>query len=316
MSAAPQVSVIVCTYNRAESLRDTLLALQRQVVTDGLDFEVVVVDNNSADRTPLAVEQCAREGKRPIRYLFEPVQGKTHALNLGIRESRGELLAFTDDDVVPEPGWVEALWNTAERFHADGVSGRILPLWAKRPPSWLEGQHTLLSSLALIDQGSEPIVGSVHTAYRTYGANMAFRKRVCEEIGGFRTDLGPHGAKLWRGDDTDFVIRAFRAGKRIVYAPDAVVHHKVPVERMRLAYLRKWTFQAGRMQALVLPEEFGPGFPRWLLRRCAEEGLRALWAYGRGRIHQGVRHEMAFWEELGELIQVMKAPRANGAPIP
>ena len=315
MSAAPQVSVVVCTYNRAESLRDTLLALQRQVITNGVDFEVVVVDNNSADHTSRVVEQCAREGTRPVRYFFEPTQGKTHALNLSIRESRGELLAFTDDDVVPEPGWVEALWNAAERFQADGVGGRILPLWAKRPPSWLEGQQTLLSSLALIDEGAQPIVGSIHTAYRTCGANMAFRKTVCEEIGGFRTDLGPNGARLWRGDDLDFVVRAFRAGKRIVYSPDAVVRHKVPVERMRLMYFRKWKFQAGLMQALILPEELGPGFPRWLVRKCVEEMMRALWAYGRGCFKQGVCHEMTFWEELGKLIQITRAPRASGAPI-
>ena len=314
-SGAPQVSVIVCTYNRAESLRDTLRALQAQMVSDGLAFEVVVVDNNSRDHTPAVVEACAHGRGRPIRYIFEPVQGLSHARNRGIREARGELLAFTDDDVVPDADWVEALWQAAERFQADAVGGRILPLWAKEPPAWLAGQQPLLESLALLDGGPEPVMNGIHTAYRIYGANMAFRKAIFSEIGAFRTDLGVVGSKQMRGDETDFLVRAHHAGKRLLYAPQAVVHHKVPAERMRLGYFRRVRFGEGR--ATVRCGELAPKpFPRWLVRQCGEHLLRSVWAYGRGRLAQGVHQEMVFWEQAGELVELVTPSRANGTPRP
>ena len=306
------VSVIVCTYNRAESLRETIAALQRQASPTGVGVELVVVDNNSSDRTPQVVEQCGREGSRPLRYVFEPTQGLSHARNRGVQEARGELIAFTDDDVIPDPGWVAALWQATERFSADAVGGRILPLWAKQPPAWLAGQQLVLESLAILDGGPEPVMDGIHTAYRIYGANMAFRKSVFSQIGAFRTDLGVVGAKQMRGDETEMLVRAHRAGKRLVYAPQAVVHHKVPAERMRLSYFRRVKFYEGR--SAVLRGELAPKpFPRWLVRECGEHLLRSLWAYGTGRLARGVQQEMTFWEQTGQLVELVTSSRANGA---
>lgn len=308
----PHMSVIVCTYNRAESLRDTLQGLQAQTVGSGLAFEVVVVDNNSRDHTPVVVEALARERRGLVRYIFEPVQGLSHARNRGIREARGELLAFTDDDVVPDAGWVEALWQAAERFQADGVGGRILPLWAKQPPAWLAGQRLVLESLAILDGGPEPVMNGIHTAHRIYGANMAFRQSVFEQLGGFRTDLGVVGSKQMRGDETELLVRAHQAGKRLVYAPQAVVHHKVPAERMRLSYLRQLRFYEGR-SSVVRGEVASKPFPRWLVRQCGEHLLGSMWAYGTGRRSRGVEQELTFWQQAGQLAALMTPPRANGA---
>ena len=311
-NGAPHVSVIVCTYNRAESLRETLRALQGQAVDDGLAYEIIVVDNHSRDHTPSIVEQLARQRQTPIRYVFEPAQGLSRARNRGIREARGELIAFTDDDVIPDSGWVEALWQAAERFSADAVGGRILPLWAAEPPAWLVNQHSLLESLSLLDRGPEPVIGDIHTAYRIYGANMAFRKALFQEIGVFRIDLGVSGSTQMRGEDTELVVRVHRAGKRVAYAPEAVVRHKVPPERMRLRYFRQLKFYQGR--TAVLCGEIAPRpFPRWLVRQCGEHALRSLWAYGTGRFERGVQQEMGFWEQLGMLITFMESPPTNGA---
>lgn len=306
----PCVSVLICTYNRADSLRDTLQALQDETASR-VSYEIVVVDNNSADHTRRVVEEAAGTHLRPVHYLFEGRQGKSHALNLGVQESRGELIAFTDDDVIPQAGWVEALWQAAEQFQADAVGGRILPLWAEEPPAWLPGQLRLMESLALLDGGPEPVMNGIHTAYRIYGANMALRKIIFNDIGGFRTDLGPLGRSPTRGEETELLIRAHRAGKRLLYAPQAVVHHKVPAERMRLGYLRRAKFHGGR--ALVLGGELSSKpFPRWLVRQCGEHLLRSLWAYGTGRFAQGVGQEMSFWEQLGELAEILQPSHANG----
>lgn len=300
----PDITIIVCTYNRCESLRDTLRALAAQAAP-GLALEILVVDNNSTDATKTVVETAAAESRWPVRYVFEQRQGLTRARNRGIEESRGGWIAFTDDDVIPEPGWVSAVWQAAQAFGADAVGGRILPLWLGEPPAWLQQQNDLWGVLALLDRGPEPIVAALRNAYCVYGANMAFRKSLFAEIGGFREDLGVAGRSLLRGDDTEFVVRAVQAGKRIVYAPQAVVHHKVPARRMRLSYFRQMLFQTGRSEALMEPGAYGR-FPRWLVRRCLEDGFRTLRAYGSGGRKLGVQQELLLWRHIGQLVGTMK----------
>src|SRR3989338_6037339 len=128
----PHLSIILCTYNRADSLRDTLQALAMQQAREGLSMEVVVADNNSTDETRHVVE--AQASRWPVRYLFEGCLGKSHALNHGISAAQAPWLAFTDDDVIPEPSWAQALYDAGRALNADCVGGRTLPLWAPEPP--------------------------------------------------------------------------------------------------------------------------------------------------------------------------------------
>ena len=309
----PDISLIVCTYNRAKSLQDTLRALAAQEAHEGLSLELVVVDNHSTDETRQVVMAAAQASRWPVRYLFEDRLGKSHALNHGVLEAQAPWLVFTDDDVIPEPSWAQALHDAGSAHQVDCVGGRILPLWSKQPPAWLVGQQRLLESLALLDGGPEPVMDGIHTAYRIYGANMALRKAVFDEVGLFRTDLGPMGLRPRHGEETEMLIRAHHAGKLILYTPHAVVRHKVPAERMRLGYFRRVRFYAGR--AAVLRGELAPKpFPRWLVRQCGEHLLQSLWAYGTGRLERGVQQEITFWEQLGMLIEFMNHSRANGTP--
>ena len=105
------VSVIVCTYNRSSVLADTLESFLHLRVPEGVGWELLVVDNNSKDQTREVVEGFA--GRLPLRYLFEPRQGKTCALNLALKEAKGDLLLFTDDDVRLDPGWLASFVETA-----------------------------------------------------------------------------------------------------------------------------------------------------------------------------------------------------------
>ena len=303
----PHVTVVVCTYNRCENLRDTLRALKGQVVDGGLALEILVVDNNSSDQTKAVVEEAARVSRWPLRYTFERLQGLTHARNRSIQEARGEWVAFTDDDVLPEPDWVASLWHTAQAFNADAAGGRILPLWQSPPPAWLVRQRELLGALTLVDRGPEPLIATLRDAYFIFGANMAFKKTLFEQLGLFRTDLGVVGNTAMRGEDTEFVVRAVQAGKRVVYAPEAVVRHKVPAERMRLAYFRRVKFHTGRSEALMWSEPVSR-MPRWLIRKCLEDGIRILAAYGRGNIWLGVECKLTFWRRLGQLAGTAKRP--------
>src|ERR1700757_4351034 len=103
------ISVIVCTYNRCDELALTLESLANSLLPPPTVWEIIVVDNNSNDKTKEAVELFVRRFPGRFRYLCEARQGKSYALNAGIRDARGEILVFTDDDVVVEATWLDNL---------------------------------------------------------------------------------------------------------------------------------------------------------------------------------------------------------------
>jgi glucosyl-dolichyl phosphate glucuronosyltransferase len=109
MNKRMNVTVVICTYNRCKSLAKTLKSVAVSELPESVEWEVLVVDNNSKDQTRAVVEEfCQRYPKR-FRYLFEPQQGKSQALSASIRAAHGEILAFTDDDVIVEPAWLSSL---------------------------------------------------------------------------------------------------------------------------------------------------------------------------------------------------------------
>jgi glycosyltransferase involved in cell wall biosynthesis len=132
------VSVIVCTYNRARNLHGCLERLARQQGVEDVQWEVVVVDNNSTDNTRDEVDQLARELPITIRYAFEEKQGLNHARNRGALESRGRYFCYIDDDILVSDGWLASLREALEKSDADAVGGRIhldnsiaLPAWIR-----------------------------------------------------------------------------------------------------------------------------------------------------------------------------------------
>ena len=131
------ITIILCTYSRCQSLANTLESLARSEMPESVFWEVLVVDNNSRDRTRAVVEGfCARHPHR-FRYLFEPQAGKSHALNSGIREAQGHILVFTDDDVIVEPTWLCKLTENLHKGEWAGTSGRTLPERNFSAPGWL-----------------------------------------------------------------------------------------------------------------------------------------------------------------------------------
>src|ERR1700677_4161324 len=103
------ISVIVCAYNRCESLAKTLDSIAQSILPGATTWEVLVVDNNSTDQTAEVIQDFCRKYPPHFRYLFEPAQGKSYALNAGILESRGDILAFADDDITVESTWLQRL---------------------------------------------------------------------------------------------------------------------------------------------------------------------------------------------------------------
>ena len=292
------ISVVVITYNRARSLRDTLDCLRVQDAA-GFEHEVVVVDNNSSDGTRDAVAAAQAQGERRIRYCFEGRQGQGYARNTGVAAARGDVVAFTDDDVEPRPDWLAALARAFDRHGADCVYGKVLPRWQAPPPAWLGAYFQ--RRLAMLDRGDAPVV--VTSASQQFVcANMAVRKERVVALGGFDVRLGNRGNRLGGEEDTELFERLLASGARIVYTPDAVVYHKVPVERMRLAYFRRWHFEHGVSTACYLPSANGRsvlGVPWWALRELAGHGAAYLASVGSLDAERRLMHQMRVVYGLG-----------------
>ena len=274
------VTVILCTYNRCASLGKALESVAAQTLPSALAWEVLVVDNNSKDQTRTLVEDfCLRYPGR-FRYLFEPQPGKSHALNAGIREARGGILAFIDDDVVAEPTWLQSL--TAELHSGEwaGAGGPILPERGFSPPRWLSGGDLrAFAPLALFNLGPQP--GALTEP--PFGTNMAFRKETFERYGGFRADLGPRPDSILRGEDTEFGKRILAAGLTLRYEPSAIVFHAVPENRLQKKYFLAWWFDKGRsdVREFGIPPEvrwFVGGIPLYLFRRITIWTIRWMFA--------------------------------------
>jgi glucosyl-dolichyl phosphate glucuronosyltransferase len=268
------ISVIVATRDRAPLLRGTLEALSGQV-SPGCPVEILVVDNGSIDGTREVVETSGRESKIPVIYLTESRPGKSHALNTAVAHARGDVLAFTDDDVLPSPGWLAAYTQAFGETGADYAAGRILPLWEVTPPRWLTpAQHGVL---AISDGGTRRLIlAGVHDRVMPIGANMAVRRHVLDRVGGWNPDLGKLKNTFRTGEDHEFALKLAAAGFAGVYEPEACALHRVPAERLRLEYFFRWCYSNGRIAA-GLEQEYPSTknyllrVPRYLWRRLATD---------------------------------------------
>jgi len=249
-----KITAILCTYNRCKSLATALDSVATQILPESVEWEVLVVDNNSHDQTREVVEDFCRRDPKHFRYFFEPQQGKSYALNAGIREARGGILAFLDDDVTVDPRWLDNLTAPLRNGEWAGTGGRTIPRRTFTPPDWLapDGPYSMMGILyAHFDLGDKPC----ELDQAPYGTNMAFRKEMFGKYGGFRTDMGPAPGSEIRNEDTEFGRRLLAAGERLRYEPSAVVYHPPPEYRIQKDFFLTWWFDYGR----ALAREWGRG---------------------------------------------------------
>ncbi len=226
------VSVIICTAGRPEPLRETLLSLGALLVPATYLVEVLVVDNRpdsarDVARVPLA--NCI-----PVRYLEEPLRGKSNALNTAIQNTSSEILAFTDDDLRFPVDWLQKLIAPIVDGNADAVAGtsRIAP-HLERP--WMEYIHRVFYA--------EVLNLPKHNLDMT-GNNMAFHRRVLSKVPGFDPAIGP-GA-MGTGEETLFSEQIRAAGFRIVFNTDATVEHHFDESRLLRENLLHHAIVSGR----------------------------------------------------------------------
>ena len=297
------ITVILCTYNRCQILGKALASVALSRLPESVEWEVLVVDDNSNDRTADVVADFRRRYLGRFRYLFNPQSGKSNSLNKGIVEAKGEVLAFMDDDVTVEPTWLQRLTTPVLEGKGTGCGGRILPEWSCTPPQWLpdSGRHPL-APLAVFDLGLE--AGRLTEA--PFGTNMAFHKSVFVKYGGFRTDLGPGaGREIRHAEDSEFGSRLLAAGEQLWYEPSAIVYHPVPENRLRQQYFLAWWFDKSRadIQAFGLPADSRlvlAGIPLRLFRSLAVCTARWMLAV---RPSRRFSNKIQVWSLAGQILE-------------
>jgi glycosyltransferase involved in cell wall biosynthesis len=301
-------TVLIATYNRSALLDETLASLARMRVSPTLTWDAVVIDNNSTDDTRAVVERHMADFPVRLRYLFEGRQGRSSALNAGIAQAEGTVLAFTDDDVRVVDGWLDAA--TAPLLGSDAAvaytGGPVRPIWGAEPPRWLDlTRGDLWGTIAIQDHGAEPFVYEDRRKV-PLGANMAARREMFQRVGGFRADLGRTGGRLVLGQEVpELLLRARNSGLRGMYVPAMEVHHHIPAKRLTPSYFRTWWFGKGVSRAAL--ERMQPvtelgidlrttphilGVPRYMYGSALRDGAGMLRERLRGRREAAFRHQM------------------------
>lgn len=269
------LNVVICTYNRAEKLGRVLHSLMAAEIPSGVRIDILVVDNNSTDATSRIVQRYLDSKNPAVRYLFEGQQGKSFALNTALKCLSGEAVAFTDDDVIVEPGYFLGICRAIEahpEFSCFG--GKVDAIYPDVLPRWLDlnGSMGFLKS-AFVDRRDgdmEALYEDLEFSSTPSGCNMFFRREALEKNGGFRTDLGPRGRQLGFSEDTEYCRRMIEKGFRFYYVPSAMIRHPIDPERLTQRYLANWQLQCGRSEALcagVAPGSKLLGVPRYLFRK-------------------------------------------------
>jgi glycosyltransferase involved in cell wall biosynthesis len=284
-----EVTVLICTYNRAERLGETLDSLARSE-SAGLRWDVIVVDNNSSDATKAVVTSRMQGYPVPLRYLFEPRQGKSYALNVGMDATDARVIAFTDDDVRVGSGWLRA---AADPLLAESgfayTGGPVLPMWEVPRPAWIDARKPdLWGTLAILDYGPEPFCFEERKRV-PLGANMAVQRALIQRIGGFDPELGRRGKSLLGQEQAEFFARSRAAGARGLYVPAMTLEHHVPAARLTRSYFRRWWFWKGvsrrRLEQRQSVTELGldlntvprlAGIPRFMMGTAARDTVHWL----------------------------------------
>ncbi len=246
MSSGLNVSVLVATYNRADVLRETLVAFT-ELDREGLSVEFVVIDNNSGDHTKSVVESFS--DRLPLVYLFQPIPGKNRALNKALDEIQlGEVVVFTDDDVRPANNWLPTVMEATRRWSDyDIFGGRLQPIFseAAQVPKWAYDKDILQWGYCLHSPADQdtPYLKGCHPS----GANLWMRGSVFADGRRYDESIGPSSKKLFSmGSEASLVLELEREGYRAMYVPDAVVGHVIQPSQLSQRYILGRAFRYGR----------------------------------------------------------------------
>lgn len=240
----PKISVIICSYNRADYIIGAVESLYRQTLSKE-QFEVFVVDNNSIDNTgKLLQDYMTSHPDFHLHYLTEQKQGSSFARNTGAAFAKAPLLCFMDDDATAEPDYLQRVVDFfSTHSDATGLGGRIIPRYIPAEPRWMSyyvsslvGNFDYSKTVEVFKPGKYPLE-----------SNMIVRKKEFDAVAGFNTELpGVKGTLRIGGEGKDFFLRLQDRGGKIYYDPSIIVHHVVEVKKLTSHYMYRIASGIGR----------------------------------------------------------------------
>ena len=258
------ISIIICTYNRQKFILKTLQCLREQDFPAS-DFEIIIINNNSSDNTKaICTDFMNQSPGLQINYVEEYNQGLSYARNRGIKEAKGTIITFIDDDAFAVPGFLKSIHGFfSQNSSVLALGGKVKPEFETGKPSWMS--PFLMPLVAALDmgQGIKEFTGKSFPV----GANMSFRAEVFERFGLFNNDLGRKGNSLLGSEEKDFFNRLKKASVKIVYLPEAEVTHVIPPIRVTMEYIKRQAIGIGVSERLRVK---GAGFFEEL-KKMAEE---------------------------------------------
>lgn len=233
MKEQPFISVIIPTYNRSHLLPVTLDSFLAQKYPHD-HYEIIISDNNSGDNTREISSRYVANTAVPVKYIFEQRQGVHYARNSAAMQARGEILYFTDDDMIAEP---DLLINLVKVFNLDPrigcATGKILPRFEIPPPQWVE--RCLINSYLSLTDRDKPEKLVISADDMVFSCHQAVLRDAFFKAGGFNPE---NTAGIWIGDgETGLNIKIKSMGYLFAYTSSSVIHHIIPKERMTLGYL-------------------------------------------------------------------------------
>lgn len=297
------ISVLMATHNGADTIGRTLEAMSKLDTPKG-GWELIIVNNASSDATETLVQKW--RDRLPLRYMLEPRLGKSKAMNTALKHAEGDFLIMTDDDVLPDRGWLIEWRRVADGWPQCAVfGGAIVPEFDGHPPRWSMPRVCLT---VLYAQTPELAEGEVEPADIS-GPNMAMRRSVYES--GHRFDesflVGTYGLM---GEDSEFVRRAYTHGLTIGFAPTARVRHIIHEKQLSWRWMHHRFFRHGRTMFLFeeVRQNEATGalefdFPRWRIRRVASSLIKLTFVSLSLNWGRTLAHSRTLAYDLGALRQ-------------
>lgn len=294
------VSVILCTWNNCRRLAITLESFCHCRTPDDVRWELIVVANNCTDDTRQVVDRMRRP--LPLVYVEEPVQGLSRAKNTGLRTASGTLVIFTDDDVLPDPGWIDTYWNAFLRQPQDSFWGGPVESEFEEPVPDQDLLSAAPYSVRGLDYG--PVQRELHRDECFLSANWACPRASFARVGGFDVSLGLNSktGAVSIGEESDIMFRLVQAGHRAMYLPEARLRHFVPRSKCTMEHILARCLAGARLSARAFEYRLkwmdrGPF--RWGLALHVFKRRLSLWRArigGRGAARETV--DLKIWMEI------------------
>jgi glycosyltransferase involved in cell wall biosynthesis len=294
------IDVVLPTYNRARLLPRCVETFRAARKPPGIGIRLMIIDNNSDDETRRIGAEFVERYPDLVSYLFEPRQGRHHALNAGITASRADVIAFFDDDETLDPSWLEVIAREFADPAIDFIGGPYKPNWLAPAPAWLPSETA--GPVGVVDWGPQRRrYGSKTFRAQFMGGNCAFRRHVFERV-------GLYSDRYMYGEDLEMFRRVIEAGFVGDYVPDLVISHDISARKLTRSYWRHWYYVEGRTDGKLTRDGRHPfagkeilGIPRWMFRGIPETALRRVGFALRRDGVQGFAAECALLKMLGYL---------------